>query len=210
MRVHHPARPLAGLKNGATRRLCAGLNNSLMAEIAQAYGSPTKKLLTNWISSLNYIRDVSAHHARLFNRKLVAAPAGRSPGSSPALDHLRDETSAKAVFGLYNALAIMTCLLQSIETGPQWSQRLVAVIQNFPERPGFMTGTLGISAAWTSKALWQIEMPLTAVPFTTQHLREVRRHRMHGVVGFQPTTPAVQPRIHFELPTGPFDLSCMG
>ncbi|POH71770.1 Abi family protein [Arthrobacter glacialis] len=86
------------LEMGLLGRLYAGLNNSLATEIVQAYGAPTKKLLTSWISCLNYIRIVSAHHARLFNRKLVAASGRPKPGLVPALDHLQDETSAKKPF----------------------------------------------------------------------------------------------------------------
>ena len=143
------------LKMGHLGRLYAGLSNSLATEIAQAYSAPTKKLMTSWISSLNYVRNVSAHHARLFNRKLVAAPGRPKPGLVPALDHLRDESSAKAVFGLYNALAIMAYLLQSIESHSQWSQRVIDLIKNFPELPGFTISTMGISAGWTQQELWQ-------------------------------------------------------
>lgn len=88
-------------------RLHAGLNNSPATEIAQAYGAPTKKLMTSWITSLNYVRNVSAHHARLFNQKLATVPGRPKPGLVPALHLMWDGTSAKAVFGLYNALAIM-------------------------------------------------------------------------------------------------------
>ena len=142
------------LEMGHLGRLYTGLNNSLATEIAQAYGAPTKKLMTSWISSLNYIRNVSAHHARLFNRKLVAAPGRPKPGLIPALDHLRDETSAKAVFGLYNALAIMAYLLRSIDTESPWSQKVVELIQNFPERPGFTTSTMGVPTGWATQELW--------------------------------------------------------
>lgn len=142
------------LEMGHLGRLYAGLNNSLATEIAQAYGAPTKKLMTSWISSLNYIRNVSAHHARLFNRKLVAAPGRPKPGLVPVLDHLRDETNAKAVFGLYNALAIMAYLLRSIESDTQWPQRVVDNIQSFPERPGFTTSTMGIPTDWSDQKLW--------------------------------------------------------
>ena len=143
------------LEMGHLGRLYAGLSNSLATEIAQAYGAPTKKLMTSWISSLNYVRNVSAHHARLFNRKLVAAPGRPKPGLVPTLDHLRDESSAKEVFGLYNALAIMAYLLQSIETDSQWSQRVIALVKNFPELLGFTISTMGIPADWTQQELWQ-------------------------------------------------------
>lgn len=67
------------------------MNNTLAAEIGQPYGAPTKKLLTTGFSSLNYIRHISAAHARLFNRKVIAALGPPKPGLVPALNHRRDD-----------------------------------------------------------------------------------------------------------------------
>ncbi|WP_125612647.1 Abi family protein [Specibacter cremeus] len=142
------------LEMGQLGRLYTGLINALATEIAQAYGAPTKKLMTSWISSLNYVRNVAAHHARLFNRKLVAAPGRPKEGTVPLLDHLRDETTPKAVFGLYNALAVMAYLLRSIDRHSGWPQRVVEVVQGFPEEPGFTVSTLGIPTGWTELELW--------------------------------------------------------
>lgn len=94
------------LELGHLCRLYNGLSNSLASEIAQAYSAPSKRVLASWLASLNYVRNVAAHQARLFNRKLVAAPSRPPRGVVPLLDHLRDQESAKAVFGLYNALAV--------------------------------------------------------------------------------------------------------
>ncbi|WP_404285280.1 Abi family protein [Glutamicibacter arilaitensis] len=68
-------------------------------EIASAFGVPAKKLMISWVSSLNYVRNVAVHHARLFNRKLQNATGRPKTGLVPALDHLRDENSSKGIFG---------------------------------------------------------------------------------------------------------------
>lgn len=56
---------------GHLSRMYAGLKNSMAPEIAATYGVPSKRIMSSWIARLNYVRNVSAHHARLFNRKLV-------------------------------------------------------------------------------------------------------------------------------------------
>ncbi len=68
------------LEMGHLGRLYGGLQNDLASKIAAAYAAPSKRMLGSWISSVNYIRNVSAHHARLFNRKLVAAPRAPRQG----------------------------------------------------------------------------------------------------------------------------------
>ncbi|CAM3438137.1 Abi family protein [Isoptericola cucumis] len=89
------------LELGHLSRLYQGLNDDDAAEIAQAFGVPTKRLLANWLASVNYVRNVAAHHARLFNRKLQYAPSRPMAGVVPLLDHLRTDDTPKGVFGAH-------------------------------------------------------------------------------------------------------------
>lgn len=142
------------LELGQLGRLYSGLNNSIATEIASAYGAPTKKMMSSWISSLNYVRNVSAHHARLFNRKLVSAPARPSYEQVPLLGHLKDATSAKEVFGVYNALAVMAYLLRSIDPDSGWPARVLELIQAFPDSVHLTTESLGLTTGWATLELW--------------------------------------------------------
>ncbi|MEE1621430.1 Abi family protein [Zafaria sp. Z1313] len=110
---------------------------------------------TTRIASLNYVRNVAAHHARIFNRKLVTAPKRPGKGQVPLLDHLRDEESSKQVFGLYNVLAVMAYLLRTIDPNSAWAGRVVELIGSFP-RVGYVTPrSIGVPDDWTSLGLWQ-------------------------------------------------------
>lgn len=139
---------------GHLGRLYNGLINSLATEIAATYGAPSKKVMGSWIASLNYVRNVSAHHARLFNRKLVASPSRPGKGQVPMLDHLRDGNTSKQVFGLYNALAVMAYLLRSIDLESGWPQRMVALIQSFPSSSHLTIDSIGIPQRWAELELW--------------------------------------------------------
>ncbi|HLR96758.1 MAG TPA: hypothetical protein VK053_19700 [Jiangellaceae bacterium] len=61
----------------------------------------------------------------------------------PSLDHLRDEETAKGVFGTGNALAEIANLLPSIEAEPGWHQRLVALLQQFLASHALSTDSMG-------------------------------------------------------------------
>ncbi len=143
------------LELGHLGRLYGGLSNSIATTIARAYGAPSKKVLVSWISSLNYVRNVAAHHARLFNRKLVAAPSRPPVGVIPLLNHLRDESTAKSVYGLYNALAVIAYLLRSIDSQSGWPQRLVELVRTFPATSSFTTETMGMPTGWADLDLWR-------------------------------------------------------
>jgi abortive infection bacteriophage resistance protein len=132
-----------------------GLRQQGAEEIAMAFGVPTKRLMVSWLASLNYVRNVAAHHARLFNRKLQHAPARPKAGQVPLLDHLRDAQTAKGVFGTYNALAVIAYLLRWIEIETEWTQQLVALLQAFPASPALSTGSMGIPQGWETLDLWR-------------------------------------------------------
>lgn len=137
---------------GHLSRLYGGLANSTATGIADAYAVPSKSVMRSWIASLNYVRNVAAHHARIFNRKLVTAP--KRPANVPLLEHLRDEDSSKQVLGLYNALAVMAFLLRTIEPGSSWTARMRDLIASFPETERVTAHSMGVPEKWSMMELW--------------------------------------------------------
>ncbi|MEU4388054.1 Abi family protein [Promicromonospora sp. NPDC023805] len=126
--------------------------------MARAFGVPTKRLMASWLASVNYVRNVAAHHARLFNRKLQNAPSRPRAGLVPVLDHLRDEITPKGVFGVYNALAVIAYLLRSIDDDTEWRRHLVALLDTFPSSPDLTIAALGVPDEWASLELWRLPM----------------------------------------------------
>lgn len=143
------------LELGHLSVLYRGMNQKDAEEIAAAFGVPTKKLMASWIASLNYVRNAAAHHARLFNRKLQNAPSRPKRGQIPSLDHLRDEQTAKGVFGTYNALAVIAHLLSWIDTDAEWATQLVALLQEFPVSHALTIESMGAPQGWGALDLWR-------------------------------------------------------
>lgn len=135
--------------------LYRGLRQQDAEEIARAFGVPTKKVMTSWLASLNYVRNVAAHHARLFNRKLQHAPARPKAGHVPVLDHLRDVDTPKGIFGTYNALAVIAYLLPSIEVETDWHRHLIELLQAFPTSTALTVSSVGVPQDWESLDLWR-------------------------------------------------------
>lgn len=143
------------LELGHLSVLYRGIHQQDAEEVALAFGVPTKKIMTSWLASLNYVRNVAAHHSRLFNRKLQHAPARPKAGQIPILDHLRDEETAKGVFGTYNALAIIAYLLPAIDPGNDWAQQLATLLREFPTSHVLTMESTGAPQDWESLDLWR-------------------------------------------------------
>lgn len=133
------------LELGHLSVLYRGMHQQDAEEIALAFRVPTKKIMTSWLASLNYVRNVAAHHSRLFNRKLQHAPARPKAGQIRVLDHLRDEETAKGVFGTYNALAVIAYILPSIDTDSDWAKQLTALLREFPASHAWDSAGLGVA-----------------------------------------------------------------
>lgn len=135
--------------------LYRGMHQQDAEEIAREFGVPTKKVMISWLASLNYVRNAAAHHARLFNRKLQNAPSRPKVGAVPVLDHLRDEQTAKGVFGTYNALAVIAYQLRAIDPDTGWSGRLAALLRQFPVSHALTIESMGAPVGWESLELWR-------------------------------------------------------
>ncbi|MEV8266849.1 Abi family protein [Microbacterium sp. NPDC076911] len=144
------------LELGNLATLYGGLQNDLATRIARHYEVPTKTILASWISSINYVRNVAAHQARLFNRKLVVAPTRPKEGAIQLLNHLRHESAPKQDFGLYNALSIMAYLLRGISGYSEWVAQLRALIPTFPVSPHLNIDSMGFPAGWEGEPLWNL------------------------------------------------------
>ncbi|MFA5711319.1 Abi family protein [Mycolicibacterium sp.] len=142
------------LELGHLSLLYTGMNQKEAEEIATVFDVPTKKLMASWLASLNYVRNVAAHHARLFNRKLQNAPSRPKVGQIPVLDHLRNEESAKGAFGTYNALAVIAHLLPSIEPDNEWTPQVANLLREFPTSGALTLKSMGTPQDWESLDLW--------------------------------------------------------
>lgn len=102
---------------------------------------------------MNYVRNIAAHHARLFNRKLVTAPKRPQPAAVPLLAHLSQKEAPKQ-FGAYSALAVMAYLLNSIQPGGDWAAQVASVLRDFPAIELVDVGSMGVASGWLEEDLW--------------------------------------------------------
>lgn len=141
------------LELGHLARLYGGLRNDVATRIAREFGVPTKKTMLSWLASVNYVRNVAAHHARLFNRKLVAVPKRPKPDEVPLLAHL-SRSDAPKQFGVYNTVAVMAYLLRSIPSDRDWAERVAALLGTFPSTEHIDVSSTGLGAGWLDEPLW--------------------------------------------------------
>ncbi|PNK59661.1 Abi family protein [Psychrobacter sp. FDAARGOS_221] len=108
---------------GSLSVLYSGLKGRQKKQISQSYGVDNPNVFGSWLKSLNYIRNICAHHARLWNINIdvVAKVDSRFLGLSSA-DNKR----------LFFYLIMMKHLLAVIEPNSTWDRKVEDLFHKFP------------------------------------------------------------------------------
>ncbi|MBD8737536.1 Abi family protein [Sphingomonas sp. CFBP 13706] len=139
---------------GMLSKLIGGMLVVDQQHLAGAFGIARRPLLPSWLRAINHIRNVAAHHSRLWNRSPADQPIPPKPGEFALLDPLARDTFAHS--RVYAVAAIMQYLLRVIDPAAanDWSECLKAHFATFPKIPGVTVGNSGFPHGWEAIPLW--------------------------------------------------------
>lgn len=137
---------------GALSMFLSGMKYRDQRAIAARYGISRPEVLPTWIRTLAFIRNVCAHHSRMWNKSLVAQPKAPRVGEIPLLDHLAHDQFARERF--YSAAALARYFQLQINPGSSWGSRFKSAVSSFPRAPGVTIGQAGFPKNWGTLALW--------------------------------------------------------
>jgi len=142
---------------GATAHLYRGLKAADRNAIAQdldvvdQVGLGNGYALGNWLRVLNYVRNICAHHSRLWNRHLVYKIASRQLRSMPELEHLaRPAVSHNRI---YSTLCVLAFLLDRVGQG-DWVMPLRELLGGEVPACGRSLAELGFPVGWQEQRPW--------------------------------------------------------
>lgn len=115
--------------------------------IVDHYGVP-KDVLISWLKTLNVIRNICAHHGRLWNRELGVKPFIPRKKDFPKW-HEPVAIGQNRVFGI---LTIMNYLLSIIAPKSKWKSRLFLLLAEYPE---ISKQRMGFPDNWQDSPLWK-------------------------------------------------------
>lgn len=106
-----------------------------------------EQILCSFLGHLTYVRNLCAHHSRLWNRQFTITM--RIPTKRPR--HALSWFNRSAERRLYNTLAMLAVILQRIEPETDWPRRLQALIDRFPD---IRLAAMGFPDDWRTFHLW--------------------------------------------------------
>jgi abortive infection bacteriophage resistance protein len=118
--------------------------------MAKTYGL-RPDFLESWLQHLNEIRNICAHHSRLWNRLFISTPllpTKKLPSLKGCIIHGKEKDNQHKK--IYNSLAILLYWMDVIEPEHQWRTALLALLH---QHPTFLP-RMGFPAHWASHAIW--------------------------------------------------------
>ena len=136
---------------GCMSTLFSGLQSEDQDAIAQTYRVADGRVFASWLRSLNYLRNVCAHHSRLWNRNVVEEPKLPPLGALPALDAFVNDSALRT--RPFLLLCICQHLMQVINPSSGWGSRLKQHLQAFPDvaHLGITLQGMGVDAGWDQR-----------------------------------------------------------
>jgi abortive infection bacteriophage resistance protein len=134
---------------GTVARMYKGCGNPIRQPIAAQYGLKIKEF-ESWLVTLNDVRNICAHHSRLWNRKLVKA------ASLPPIDPWMTPVLVDATT-VFAALTMCSHLLAQIAPDTTWHKRVRSLIEEYPSIPkekSHRGWTMGLPDNWLDCPIW--------------------------------------------------------
>ena len=133
---------------GSLSKLFSGLPMADKQVIASQYGIKAP-VLKSWLHTLVYIRNLCAHHARLWNRELGIAPM--LPDKDPRWNFRHRKR-------LVSALHLLNWLVSRVPrreaVAADWRRRVETLLEADPGVPRFLEA-MGLEVGWEKHALWR-------------------------------------------------------
>ena len=137
---------------GTLSTLFGGMRPAEQDAIAAKYGVANGRIFATWLRSLNYLRNVCAHHSRLWNRNIVDQPKLPAAAFVPWVAQF--EGNAHSTARCYLLICMLRHLLRIINPTSSWPQRMKAHLQSFPNLDHLGLNRLGMGACDGWEANW--------------------------------------------------------
>lgn len=125
---------------------------SLRAKVAKTYGLD-QQVLESLLHHLTYIRNLCAHHSRVWNRELtITAPVLRT--KPPELAKTVERAGKRKI---YNTCCFIQHLMNVITLEHHWHERLTALL----DQHSMDVTAMGFPADWKARPLWADAMMAT-------------------------------------------------
>jgi abortive infection bacteriophage resistance protein len=128
---------------GTLSKLFKGMLTKDQTEVARTWNIH-RSVAQSWLHSLSYVRNLCAHHGRLWNRELSIKPVLLK--HQPAWSTLNNGR-------VYTVLCVIRELTRPNPDGEGWKRAIVGLLAEMNGQPRWLTA-MGAPADWSTQTFW--------------------------------------------------------
>lgn len=117
--------------------------------IAKEFGLNNQKYLASWLLTITVIRNIIAHHSRLWNRVIINKYDWPPTSPKPILDYIPNNYQRRKIFPILSAIIYLN---NQISPGHQIKTELLKLFLQFPKT---QLSKMGFPANWENQPIWQ-------------------------------------------------------
>ena len=129
-------------------KICSHLKNRADQSSISNYFSLPPRIFNSWLHTVNYVRNICAHHSRLWNRDFNIVPE-RLDFSKTKVWISDPETAKRSK--LYYFLCMVNYFLQTINPRSSFTSRLKELLKQYPVAK---ISAMGFPQNWEKEAIW--------------------------------------------------------
>jgi len=129
---------------GMLSKMTEGVKKSLRKQIAKDFGIAQSQL-TSWMETLTYVRNICAHHSRLWNREMSLKPELLREWKADGVSNTR----------VYCVFLVLAHILCHASPRSRWKDMLILCIL---ENPHININAMGFPHNWKELAPWNLSL----------------------------------------------------
>jgi abortive infection bacteriophage resistance protein len=151
--TEHPEswKSLEVLTLGTLSKLYKNIKHQLPEKnaIAKEFGLHNQKYLASWLLTITVIRNIIAHHSRLWNRIIINKYDWPTTTSHLLLSYVPNNYQRRKIFPLISAILYLN---DQISPGHHIKHELLNLFTQFPDVP---LSKMGFPATWQNEPIWK-------------------------------------------------------
>lgn len=136
---------------GALSKLYRNLNHQLPEKntISKEFGLYNQKYLSSWLITITLIRNIIAHHGRLWNRVIINKYDWPNKTPKPILDYIPNNYQRRKIFPILSAILYLN---NQISPGHHIKTELMTLFDEFNQIPLYK---MGFPKEWNKQPVWK-------------------------------------------------------
>lgn len=136
---------------GDLSHLYAGLGSSVIKKKIAINLGVNAEILESWLKAFNSIRNICAHHGRLWNKELGVSIKIPKANTIRWLS-VKPDSNIRFERRIYSILTALQTLLYKVNPHSGWAKRLRTLMKKYPNIPRM---NMGIPENWESDNFWK-------------------------------------------------------